>query len=136
MGRAVSSLLVAVLLTCPLVCRTGHAARHDAGQTERGCGCCERHSASTSGHDHCPADRSPSGSGHSCQCICGGAVVDSAGVVQVDFDWHWSVPLAPVALEAAQIFDVAPQTFSMTPWPDVGMNHGRALCCLYNTFLC
>ena len=63
-------------------------------------------------------------------------MVDDAGAVHVDFDWAWSVPLAPVALVASQIVDIEPQPFSLAPWPDVGMNHGRALCCLYNTYLC
>ena len=62
--------------------------------------------------------------------------MDDAGPVVVAFDWGWSVPIVPVAIAAAQVHAAEYHQLSVAPWPDVGMNHGRALCCLYNTYLC
>jgi hypothetical protein len=63
-------------------------------------------------------------------------VLDDAGAGLVEFDWGWSVPIVPVAVVAGQFHQFEFQQLSFAPWPDVGMNHGRALCCLYNTYLC
>ena len=54
----------------------------------------------------------------------------------VEFDWSWSVPVTIADRSSCAKSTIALRQCSHAPWPDVGMNHGRALCCLYNTFLC
>jgi hypothetical protein len=63
-------------------------------------------------------------------------VVDDAGFNIDALDTSWWVP---VAIEAPQLVDSHQAEFNRScaaPWPDDGMNAGRALCCLYSTLLC
>ena len=77
-----------------------------------------------------------SNGGHSCQCICGGAVVDDAGSQFTGIDMSWSLPLAVVAPQLGYVAAIPCCQVVVAPWPDVGMNRGRAICCLCSTYQC
>jgi hypothetical protein len=133
MARSIAITMIATLLSCPLLCAAGESlvAGSAKGEMKRCC-CCDKHGEDGS----CPTDSRRSHSGHSCQCICGGAVVDDAGAVVVAFDWGWSVPIEPAAVVVGQAIELELRRFSVAAWPDVGMNRGRAICCMFNTYLC
>lgn len=64
-------------------------------------------------------------------------MIDEVGVQLAGVDWSWSLPHMVVEREVRSILAAewnhpSPVAF----WPDVGMNAGRARCCLYNTYLC
>ncbi len=55
----------------------------------------------------------------------------------VALDATWSLPvvdLVPAVLSDLQ--EVRFSQFLTTPWPDDGVNRGRAVCCLFSTLLC
>ena len=58
--------------------------------------------------------------------------------MDINLDAGWSLPIAIVdALLPAQLAATQWENFSTPPpWPNVGMNPGRALCYLYSTLLC
>jgi hypothetical protein len=103
-----------------------------------GCPCCAHGAKMPSSSHENPSPqggRSPQ-SGGACQCICGGAVVDEAGLNVAELDASCWLPVAiilPSVIDSNQSpFD----RFSAAPWPDDGVNVGRSLCCLYSTLLC
>ncbi len=140
MSRAIASTLIVALLACPVFCGRGHGSQRVAGSrlagnnASHGSSCC--HHEGSSEHRSGPVDHSPSHQGQSRQCICCGAVFDQAASPQVDFDWSWSLPMAIVGLTALDISALSLVPVAQAPWPDVGMNHGRALCYLLSTMQC
>jgi hypothetical protein len=54
----------------------------------------------------------------------------------IGFDASLPMPVVNLAVSSAQGHDNYFLRFRTTPWPDDGMNIGRALCCLYSTLLC
>ncbi|MGD9632001.1 MAG: hypothetical protein AB7G28_10875 [Pirellulales bacterium] len=136
MVRSTSCLLIAALVLCPLLCGGGRASpRAGSATPAHGCSCCDR-PASTGQGDSCPADHSPARRGHSCQCICGGAIAGDAAPQVVALDWSWSLPVAVIELPMAQLLEESQLSSATAPWPDVGPNHGRALCYLFSTMQC
>ena len=133
--RRVASLLLAVaIFGCPLVCAWGHAGGGKAAQWERGgCSCCHHEDALPSEGSDCP---SQPGSDSPCQCVCGGAVLGDTAQFDVGLDVDWSLPV--VVADGGVVLAVAVENNSWiaAPWPDVGMNRGRWMCCLFCTYLC
>lgn len=136
LNRALAILLTTTIVACPLVCHSGPATVGAAGCASRCGGCCHANSQPASpGEQSCPGRDSSRDSEGNCQCLCGGAVLENACSVGAHFDASWSFPLPE--LESVrphlQSADVRP---NIAHCPNGGMNPGRALCCLYNTFLC
>lgn len=46
------------------------------------------------------------------------------------------MPVAAREIAALQVVDAEQAWTATSPWPDVGMNHGRALCYLFSTMQC
>lgn len=137
MQWAVTILLTAAIFACPILCAVGDCYDCDSGEAADGCSCCHEGGAANSGDGNSyPADSRPPDSGDACACICGGAVVDDAGSHVVHFDWSWSLPVAVVEPAVGQLHEALFRQFSLAPWPDVGRNAGRAICCLFSTYLC
>ena len=133
--KGIVALLLAVsVFGCPLVCANGHAVGDDAARGEQGgCPCCHHEDAFPSDDGGCPAEpESESG----CQCVCGGAVLQEGGQHDVALDLGWSLPvMMTAAVDVRQLVGES-RSWNTAPWPDVGMNHGRWVCCLFCTYLC
>ena len=135
MRRPLAILLIATIFACPLICAAGNGGGGTASASC--CGCCHRAGgANSSGEQSCPAKPTVPDSGHACQCICGGAVVEDAGTQDVSLDTGWSLPVAVAIPLVTHIQEAELRPFCSAPWPDVGMNPGRALRCLLCTYLC
>jgi hypothetical protein len=131
LSRAISIFLIATILNCPLYCSWSAGG---VGAEGKACcrGCCHPSSQPASGERSCPARDS----GKCCQCICGGAVIGDAATLDIGFDASLSLPVVDLAVTSvlSQVSNLP--RIRTTPWPDDGVNVGRALCCLYSTLLC
>lgn len=137
MRRAISILTVANLLFCPIMCGREHVSDGAEGKIVRhACDCCGGEGQVPSGTDANPAKHAPTRPGHGCECICGGAIVNDANLHGVLCDWNWALPVALTDPDAAQTLSDCLTRSPCAPWPDVGKNHGRILCCLYSTLQC
>jgi hypothetical protein len=126
--RLIPLALAINLFACPLICRAAHSFGAPQSTAES-CGCCH-HSK-----DSAPTGQS-GGRKAGCQCICGGAVMDHGTLptYAIDAD-HWALLPAMTVGEMS-----APECLQSSAHPtfliDDGMNVGRAMRCLYMTFLC
>jgi hypothetical protein len=138
MRRAFAILLTVTILACPQLCTLGECCLDTNNESGAGgCSCCHEGEAESSGDEHSlPVDSRLPDSGHSCTCICGGAVLDDAGLHVVQFDWTWSLPVVVSEPAIGPLHDTLDCQNSLAPWPDVGMNAGRAICCLCSTYQC
>ena len=131
MVRQFMHLVVATsIFACPLICRAGGAM---PGSTQQRC-CCHRHDPIEQ------PSRTPVSQNDSCQCICGGAVVEA--VVQVDLEqWRASfgsdLLCAPLAISQPPFGEhgIGGIAFS-PPSPPGSMNPGRALRYVLMSLLC
>jgi len=135
--QSVSVLLATSVFACPLICYSGHAVARAGGKPVASC-CCHSAANAPPAGDHSRGNPSRSqGPKCGCQGICGGAVVENDTAHNLTLDTTWSLPVAVIApLLLARLEETRFNRFCATPWPDDGMNRGRALCCLYCTFLC
>jgi hypothetical protein len=135
LSRLLSLTLVVAVLDCPMLCGPATTVRADDSSAAGCSGCCHHHQApAPAEEDSAPA--APTHDGDAvCQCICNGAVVDHAAVqpVGVDLD-NW----APVAVTPSLVTTSSGRLslLQAVHQPDDGMNPGRALRCLYMTYLC
>jgi hypothetical protein len=138
MRATLSIYLAATIFACPLLCNWGVYSAASQGAEAVRCPCCA-HAAEmpSSSHENPSSQDGPSPrSGGSCQCICGGAVVDEAESNVAELDTSCWLPVA-IMLPSVIDFSQSPfDRFCAAPWPDDGVNVGRALCCLYSTLLC
>jgi hypothetical protein len=108
-----------------------------AGGKLAGCSCRQAAGTCSSSERHsCPSPAPSENPGDSCQCICGGAVIDDAGVHELKIETNWSLLAAVVEPVLVQADVLRVLRLATPPWPDDGVNVGRALCCLYSTLLC
>jgi hypothetical protein len=136
MVRVLSVYLAATIFVCPLYCRFTQCSVAAEG-TAPICSCCHRHGLPVAPAEHPSApEPRPCDSGGSCQCICGGAVVDAAGSLVPDLDTSWWSPVAIILPRLAHSNEMPFDLFCAALWPDDGMNTGRSLCCLYSTLQC
>jgi hypothetical protein len=136
MNRVLSLYLAATIFFCPLNCRFKQCKADAAEGTAPICSCCHGgHSQGTTPKTPSAPQPRPSDSGGSCQCICGGAVVDHVSANVANLDTSWWLPVAIISsceFHSNETFD----RFRRAPWPDDGTNTGRSLCCLYSMLLC
>jgi hypothetical protein len=126
LARSFNLLLVATILACPFVCRSGMAAG-----TGSSCCCHER--------QHGPSETpgpSENGSRSSHQCICSGAVFENASFDVTPTDVSWLGVLLTVEPVTVEVQSALTSEFLTAPPPGGSMNTGRALCCLYSTYQC
>jgi hypothetical protein len=130
LSHALSLILATTTFACPFLCgeAISFVARDDAEAT---CKCCCSHNVPKQ------SDETPDEDcGESCQCVCGGAVVDhaashidgcdlSALSMQIVIDVH-----ASSQTSARMIAERAKRE------PLDGMNCGRAMRCLFESYLC
>jgi hypothetical protein len=136
MNRVLSLYLAATIFACPLYCWFAKCGAAVEGTTPV-CSCCHGGgSHGTPANAPTAPGPQPSDSGGSCQCICGGAVVDHANANVADIDTSWWLPVAIISPRVAHTNEMPFDCFCRAPWPDDGMNVGRSLCCLYSTLLC
>lgn len=137
MTRVISVYLTATILACPLFCGFAECGAPADGSQRIGCCSCCHGCAPQSSENHPTApERDSSDPAGSCQCICGGAVVDDAGSVVAPLDTSWWSPVAIILPHSIRADSLELEGFCAAPWPDIGMNLGRELCCLYSRFLC
>jgi hypothetical protein len=133
LSRAFSILLITAIFNCPLCCSWGAGSVRSGDTAKTHCrGCCHSPAKSESGEQSCPL-REP---GKCCQCICGGAIVGDAVAQDIGFDASLPMPVANRAVVSVPAQYIEFLRIRTTPWPDDGVNVGRAMCCLYSTFLC
>ena len=131
LGRIHSIFLIAVIFICPLLCSRGAGGERAVGGSCGG-GCCHSHDVPVpTGERPCP----PQHPGKSRCCVCGGAVMVEA-VQLLSLDTSVWVPFCPLPLLSLPEQGIEVNRFGLEPWPDDGMNAGRALCYLYGTLLC
>jgi hypothetical protein len=137
-SRILSVVLATIIVGCPALCGSACAQPTTSKKVRARCACCchtqSRHTPSR--HDS-PSEKAPQHNcDHSCQCICGGAIVDLASQFSAGDDLGWTTPLptADVHLPSAlaRLVAVSPDSLQ----PDDGANPGRTLRCLLSTFLC
>src|SRR5262245_36254606 len=125
MNRLISVYLAATIFVCPLYCRFTQCKADAADGAEPVCSCCHGgHSHGAPAKDPSAPEPQPSDSGGSCQCICGGAVVDHASANVADLDMSWWLPVAIISPWAVNSNEMAFDRFCAAPWPDDGMNAG------------
>lgn len=127
-SRLLSLLLATTVFACPFVCRAGEAVALP-GKKADACSCCHHGSE----QDSSVPDETPISD---CQCVCAGAVVDQAATNHYDFDMQESAMLIVVDLHASSQASARAISARAEREPPGGMNCGRAICCLFETFLC
>jgi hypothetical protein len=136
MSRVLCVYLAATIFACPLFCQLGQCGAAAEGVESICSGCCHGGGPISSEEQPSAPERDSSDEGGSCQCICGGAVVDGAAQSVAVLDTSWWSPVAIILPQIADSQQGQLDRFSGSPWPDDGMNAGRVLCCLYSTLLC
>jgi hypothetical protein len=127
--RLLSVTLVAALFECPLICGLAPAVCADE-QVASSCECCHHPD------EPVPAEQTPGDDGNFlCQCICNGAVVEHAIVFNPGVDLSCWVPITAIA-PAGSLSRAQLNIFQAASRPDDGMNPGRAMRCLFMTYLC
>jgi hypothetical protein len=135
LSRLLSLTLVVAVLDCPMLCGPALTVRAQDSAAVSCSSCCHHHH-----QEQAPAEGSaPSAPSQDdavvCQCICNGAVVDHAAVqpVGIDLD-NW----APVAVTRSLVATSSGRLtlLQAVHQPDDGMNPGRAMRCLFMTYLC
>lgn len=127
LSRLLSLLLATTVFACPFLCRAGEA---DAPSEEKvdACSCCH--------HEEPTGDDSGESSDTGCQCVCAGAVVEHAASNYFDFNLQDSVMQFVVDVYASSQKSAETISERAELEPLDGMNCGRAMRCLYETFLC
>ena len=133
MKSALSFLVAVSVLSCPLICHSGHAVAGD----KHAASCCD-HCSSNSTPDNSPnAPASPHQSEGCPQGICNGAIMNHGATYAVALDNVWSLPVAVIEPTLTTVLQACRfARLAAAPCPDDGLNRGRALCCLYSTLLC
>jgi hypothetical protein len=130
---ALSILLATTILACPFVCRAGADSSADGASINSTC--CHRHHGSESKGDQSTPSNSENHDGPECQCVCSGAVVKYAKPFDARPEVIYPATLPVVALLGAPSFNGLLAGRFEAPPPTGSANPGRALCCLYNTYL-
>jgi hypothetical protein len=133
MRQTVVTLLVVIVFGCPILCGRQHEPLVSANPaTSHTCSCC----GNAADGDGAPSRQRFPDPTSGCQCICGGALTSHTTDYDLSFDWSWSLPLTMIEPVASQLLEESPPSSVASPWPDVGMNYGRALCYLFSTMQC
>jgi hypothetical protein len=135
LSRATPLTLIAAVLLCPFMCGPAQVVRADDDSTPSCCGCChhgEESSPAEGGSE--PSEPSEHGNAF-CNCICNGAVIDHAVFPPMGVDLNcWSLVPAAVPLVAVTYGQLS--LYQTSCQPDDGMNPGRAMRCLFMTYVC
>ena len=130
-----SIALATTIFACPLLCRTSASVRVTAASPGGCCSCCHSHQEQSPA-DNAPPSNQDKGSSGCCQCICGGALLDVDGSHVAGVDVTFWAPVAIVEPLAAQAIAARLNASGGALQRSDGMNPGRALRCLFMTFLC
>ena len=136
--RALSILLAATIVTCPVVCRAGGACCDNQQAThERPCcdTCRDSGSKNLAHHERDRDDQQSPTPNDRCQCICGGAVFQLA-TLDLNLDAVAWESTSVIAQFQAAISEPQLDAVNVPPVPDDGMNPGRAMRCRIMSFLC
>jgi hypothetical protein len=133
---ALSLFLAATIATCPFFCTLNGMVAKAVGKSSHACPYCCHSDPSPKQSQPAAPDDSRSKSRECCQCICGGAVSGAGSTVAAEFDTSiWSA--LPVELVLPQTEAHCPTHFAISQLqPDDGANLGRAMRCLFMSFLC
>jgi hypothetical protein len=133
-NHILSIVLATSIATCPFICRAGSDCCADA-TAPRAHECCHECPSESDEHNSLPVGESGS-PGSSCQCICGGAVIEGTGQLDVQLDAHYwaAIPLSGDVI--AQVIESQPAVVSWRHLPDDGANLGRAMRCRMMSLLC
>jgi hypothetical protein len=136
--RLLCILQVWTIVACPLVCTIGHGTTRAADEASASCCACCKTSGEPVSSDEpaCPPHDSSTGSGTCCHCVCGGALVADVTLCDTLSDSNWSLAASLEGVDGASLHAFRLSPFCAASWPNIGMNPGRALCCLFNTYLC
>jgi hypothetical protein len=132
LDRFLSLTLTVALFGCPLVCGLAPAVGAEEQEAAHGCECCHQLDESV------PDEQTPAPTDHGsafCQCICNGAVIEHAIILNLGVDLGCWAPVAVIAsLETTS--DAQLSLVQAASQLDDGTNPGRAMRCLYMTYLC
>jgi hypothetical protein len=133
--RLLSIALAATVLSCPLFCRMGAACCATGATAKAGCDRCHEHDADAPADQSRRPDSQDKSQGN-CQCICGGAVIefDASHVIALDVISWIALPIdeRPVTAPASTGQGQAAGIHRLGD----DMNPGRALRCLFMSYLC
>jgi hypothetical protein len=133
--QIICTLIAANIVVCPLICGAGQSCcgKERATTTHNCCDNCHNDAAEQSPDSSSPDQPAPK---HSCQCICGGAVIEDNSLPPLHIeaaDWI-ALPTAPLSVDP--VADSPGAGYFRTPFPSDGSNPGRAKRCLMMSFLC
>ncbi len=134
MPRVLSLTLIVALLDCPMLCGLLQTVCAEGPAENPVCSCCQHCGAPPTGEEPAPSRPAPSDNSI-CQCICNGAVIDYATLQfpDIDFDYWSPLPVTTPTITASAGYLTSGRA---ALWPDDGMNLGRAMRCLFMTYLC
>jgi hypothetical protein len=132
--RLLSLTLIAALLECPFICGLAPVVRAQEQGAARCCGCCHHEESIPADQGSAPADPSQGGNAV-CQCICNGAVIEHAAVLYLGIALDcWTPVAAPTSFVPSSSGQI--RLLQAVSQPDDGTNPGRAMRCLFSTYLC
>jgi len=133
--RLLSLTLVAALLQCPFSCGLVVRVRANEGEANIRCSCCHHgKNKFPARHNSAPTNHIPDK--HCCgQCICNGAVIEHAANQSPSIDLDCWGPVPATASVTAVSRAVLSFEQSAHQAGD-GMNPGRAMRCLFVSYLC
>jgi len=135
--KGLSLLLSATLVACPFVCSlNGVVAKVTGNTTHTCCGCCSTAHAPLGSHAPDGSNHRTPSPGKSCQCICGGAVSQLSATFHVDLDASFPIALPSEIKSPASECELANHVSIAQLQPDDGTNLGRAMRCIFMSFLC
>jgi hypothetical protein len=138
MNHILTIVLAASVATCPFVCLGGDDCCADASPAIAQVCCDECHDQPPAGadeHGSRPVGE-PGSPRSSCQCVCGGAVMERTGLADLQLDAHDWVAIFPANDVISQVIASQPAVVSWRHLPDDGANLGRALRCRMMSLLC
>lgn len=136
MFHGVSRLvLAATIVVCPLLCWS-RAPGCSAQAVAKSCCCgdCGRN-ASAPANSCDPRPEPGDEPAKSCQCVCGGAIVEEQSAA-TDASAPSQDLLTPTVLSASAALEPLPRWLAHPPLSDGGENLGRSLRCLHQSLLC
>jgi hypothetical protein len=130
--RLITLTLVFTVFSCPFVCGMTPKARAISEPVKPCCCCCHEAAPPANGD---PPSQAPHDDDYVCQCICNGAVVDHVVLPPAGINLDYWMPVAVKATSAKSACNPT-DSIRTCEKVDDAMNPGRAMRCLFMSYLC
>ena len=136
-SRLLSLTLIAAIFDCPMLCGVAPTVCALEVKAVSCCGGCHWTDKPLPTDDpSAPTDNRSQDGKSCCQCVCNGAVVEVAALPSFGIDLDWWAPVPATTALVANASQGQLSFLHAAHQPDDGMNPGRAMRCLFVTFLC